>query len=210
MAADSGKCSVLVLLVLSSAFDTDVVVMSGPVLEWFRSYLTGRMFPVSSNIMMSQTADLKWGVPQGLVPGPLLFLIYLLPLGELIQQFSEVSYHLYAEDLQLYCSFKSSEPQRLASLTNCLVKIKQWLSENSLQLNSCKTEGMFLEREKRCLNEELYICPPSYREWECPWRMKSSLQPIRASRIEKVLLRATGSVYPIVRHLIKYYKIEPL
>uniref|UniRef100_A0A8C5HZV2 Reverse transcriptase domain-containing protein n=1 Tax=Gouania willdenowi TaxID=441366 RepID=A0A8C5HZV2_GOUWI len=153
MAADSEKCSVLVLLDLSSAFDTvdhhiligrlrDVAGLSGPVLEWFRSYLTGRTFSVYYNNETSETADLKWGVPQGSVLGPLLFLIYLLPLGELIQQCPDVSYHLYADDLQLYCSFKPSEPQNVLSLTNCLVKVKQWLNENSLQLNSSKTETL--------------------------------------------------------------------
>uniref|UniRef100_A0A8C5E1A1 Reverse transcriptase domain-containing protein n=1 Tax=Gouania willdenowi TaxID=441366 RepID=A0A8C5E1A1_GOUWI len=177
MAADSGKCSVSVLLDLSAAFDTvdhgilfkrlrDVVGMSGPVLEWFRSYLTSRTFSVSSNNMMSETADLKWGVPQGSVFGPLLFLIYLLPLGELYQQFSEVSYHLYADDLQLYCSFKSSEPQRLASLTNCLAKIKQWLSENSLQLNSCKTESLFVAPDSIV---PLSFKNVSYHFYGSPW-----------------------------------------
>uniref|UniRef100_A0A672GZP5 Reverse transcriptase domain-containing protein n=1 Tax=Salarias fasciatus TaxID=181472 RepID=A0A672GZP5_SALFA len=119
----------------------DLIGQSGPVLKWFSSYLTGRSFSVSANNTMSEPASLQYGVPQGSVLGPLLFLLYLLPLGQIIQQFSDVSYLLFADDLQLVCSFKPSEAHKLSSLINCLSLIKQWLRDNSLQLNpSTKTE----------------------------------------------------------------------
>uniref|UniRef100_A0A672ZSA2 Reverse transcriptase domain-containing protein n=1 Tax=Sphaeramia orbicularis TaxID=375764 RepID=A0A672ZSA2_9TELE len=155
MAADSGKSTVLVLLDLSSAFDTvdhtimierlrDLVGMSGPVLDWFSSYLTSRSFTVSINNFQSDSADLLCGVPQGSVLGPVLFLLYVLPLGHIIRQYSDVSYHLFADDIQIYCSFSSSEPHKLSSLINCLSELKQWLNDNSLQLNSSKTETLII------------------------------------------------------------------
>lgn len=118
----------LVLLDLSSAFDTidhniminrlcDLAGMSGSVLKWFSSYLSGRSFSVYVNQIMSETAELSCGVPQGSVLGPILFLLYIFPLGQIISQFSDISYHLYADDIQLYCSFKETEFSKLSSLT---------------------------------------------------------------------------------------------
>uniref|UniRef100_A0A672I1H8 Reverse transcriptase domain-containing protein n=1 Tax=Salarias fasciatus TaxID=181472 RepID=A0A672I1H8_SALFA len=146
MSADSGRCTVLVLEDPSSAFDTvdhqilmnrlqDLIGLSGPVLQWFSSYLIGRSFSVSANNIMSEPASLQCGVPQSSVLGPLLLLLYVLPQGQIIQQFSDASYHLFADDLQLFCSFKPSETHKLSSLINCLSLIKQWFSDNSLQLN---------------------------------------------------------------------------
>uniref|UniRef100_A0A3Q4HM80 Uncharacterized protein n=1 Tax=Neolamprologus brichardi TaxID=32507 RepID=A0A3Q4HM80_NEOBR len=60
MSAESGDHTVLVLLDLTSAFDTvnhtilisrlrDLVGMSGSVLDWFSSYISERSFSVSAN-----------------------------------------------------------------------------------------------------------------------------------------------------------------
>ena len=39
------------------------------------------------------------GVPQWSVPGPLLFTLYILPLSKLMQSLSDISYHIYADDI---------------------------------------------------------------------------------------------------------------
>lgn len=62
---------------------------------------------------------------------------YIIPLGQVIRLFRQVQYQFYANDIQLYCSFKESEFHQLS--VNCLASSKQWLSDNYLQLNLVKT-----------------------------------------------------------------------
>lgn len=151
MKGDAGECSVLVLLDLSSAFDTvdhrilierlrQWVGISGSALDWFSSYLSDRTFWVTVHNYVSSAESLFCGVPQGSVLGPLLFILYLLPLGQIISNFNDVSFHCYADDVQLYFSFKPQNVSRLAVLLNCLDSVKDWMADNFLQLNTEKME----------------------------------------------------------------------
>uniref|UniRef100_A0A8C6S6B8 Reverse transcriptase domain-containing protein n=1 Tax=Neogobius melanostomus TaxID=47308 RepID=A0A8C6S6B8_9GOBI len=98
---------------------------------------------------MSEATPLLHGVPWGSVLGPILFLLYISPLGKTISRFKNVSYHLYADDIQLYFSFKESEMHRLSELMDCLSSVKSWLRENCLQLNSKKTETLIIAPEQK-------------------------------------------------------------
>ena len=68
--------------------------------------------------IMSGVAHLVCGVPQCSVLGPLKFCLYLLPLCAILR-YHGISYHIYADDTQLYISFRCNT--RLASLN----KLKQ-------------------------------------------------------------------------------------
>uniref|UniRef100_A0A3B3BU57 Reverse transcriptase domain-containing protein n=1 Tax=Oryzias melastigma TaxID=30732 RepID=A0A3B3BU57_ORYME len=151
MQSDAGNCSVLLLLDLTAAFDTvdhhvlldrlkNWVGVSGSALDWFTSYLTGRSFSVVCSKFKSSSASLTSGVPQGSVLGPLLFILYLLPLYHILSSFNDISYHFYADDIQLYVSFKPQDVFKIQILHKCLDSVKSWMNDNFLQLNETKTE----------------------------------------------------------------------
>ncbi len=154
LASDQGCSSLLILLDLSATFDTidhDILIdrlqnytgIQGQVLRWFRSYLCNRYRLVYLNGESSQLSPVKYGVPQGSVLGPLLFEIYMLPLGNIIKKYG-ISFHCYADDTQLYISIRSDETSKLSKLTECVKNVKDWMNNNFLLLNSDKTEILLI------------------------------------------------------------------
>lgn len=98
MAADSGRYSVLVLLDLSSAFDTvdhkillhrleNEFGVAGSVLKWFSSYLSDRTFFVYVNDILSEATPFLNGVPPGICPGSTSVFIVHYPSWKYFETF---------------------------------------------------------------------------------------------------------------------------
>ena len=154
IASNDGLLSVLILLDLSAAFDTidhhillqrleHLVGIRGAALRWFESYLSDRSQFVNTNDTCSLREKVRYGVPQGSVLGPILFTLYMLPLGKIIRKHS-IHFHCYADDTQLYLSMKPDEVDQLSKFKACLKDIKSWMTSNYLLLNSDKTEIIVL------------------------------------------------------------------
>ena len=160
---DSHKYVILVLLDLSSAFDSvdhDILMnklykigLRGRAYSWVKSYLSSRTQAVEIGEAMSETVHLHCGVPQGSVLGPLLFNIYCLDLADVFRDHS-VHYHMYADDTQLYVEFPNGPLEHSTSdaerMSRCITDVKTWLTEHKLALNDKKTEAIRITTMSTC------------------------------------------------------------
>ena len=158
-ALDKGQCVLLILLDLSAAFDTidhgillerlvRYVGVTGSALQWFKDYLADRKQNVLINGHRSAQSSLAQGVPQGSVLGPILFTVYMLPLGKIMRH-HELDYHFYADDSQLYLVFQpvqESADTAIDKMMNCISDVRSWMGANKLMLNDQKSEYMIVTK----------------------------------------------------------------
>ena len=73
------------------------------------------------------------------------FCLYLLPLGAILRHHN-IGYHIYADDTQLYISFKCRDPlESLTKLNMCISDIRVWMIKNKLKINDSKTEFIIFQ-----------------------------------------------------------------
>ena len=145
-AIDDGSGVFLMLLDLSATFNTsdhDILLdrksnigLSDKSFGWFCLYVKDRLQCIAIDAVTSEPVILKYGVPQGSVLDPILFTIYISPIGEIARKYN-VEIHIYADDTQLYIYFKmkvpSSQLETLMILQSCVSEIKSWMAYNKLK-----------------------------------------------------------------------------
>ena len=160
---NSQHVTLLVLLDLSAAFDTvshDVLLdrlhndvgLRGNALNWFYSYLSQRSQRVSIHGTLSNYFDLDCGVPQGSCLGPLLFVVYASKLFTIIKKHLS-NVHCFADDTQLYLSFKSDDKSSLdeaiSAMNRCISDLRNWMIRDRLMINDDKTELILIETRQQ-------------------------------------------------------------
>jgi hypothetical protein len=107
------------------------------------SFGRDRSQAVAFNGHNAANTPLQYGVPQGSVLGPLLFLIYTADIIRLATD-AGINVHAYADDIQLYTHGKASDESDMMDLiAKSIVVIEGWMSSNRLRLNMDKTQVMW-------------------------------------------------------------------
>ena len=120
----------------------DLNVLLDNALKWCQSYLTNIPEYVRIGNSSSTPVFHDYAVPQGSVLGPQWFTVYTYPVHKIILKY-ELRYHVYADDTQLYMSFKPTQEcanQSIKNIESCICEIRRWMKDNFLKLNDNKTE----------------------------------------------------------------------
>ena len=114
---------------------------------YVESYLADRYQKIKIDEVVSDVFPVPFGVLQGSRLGPL----YTAALIANVQKnFPEISCHCYADDTQLYVSFRpDAQEQSVSNLEECVDYIRGWMLQNRLMLNDSKTELMIIGTPKQ-------------------------------------------------------------
>ena len=147
-----------IFLDLSKAFDTvdhtillqklDHYGIRNNVNDWFKSYLSNRMQFVSFKKCNSSIAEIFYGVPQGSILGPFLFLLFI---NDFVLCSPNLKFTLFADDTNIHMT--GPDINSLIETANAeLDHVHNWLKCNRLTLNFEKTHYIIFNRNKQMPN----------------------------------------------------------
>lgn len=122
--------------------------------NWFASYLLGRQqITQIGNKIISKKEVILSGVPQGLVLGPLLFLVYI---NDICNSSDQLKFYLFADDSNLL--YADINLRVLENKVNAeLSKIYDWLIANKVSLKIKKSNFVIFRPRQKILNYQVNL-----------------------------------------------------
>jgi len=118
--------------------------LSDAVLGLITSFVTGRSQQVACLGQLSKMQLVQYGIPQGSVLGPVLFVMYTAELSHIIARHG-LQFHQYTDDCQIYVSSPVSVVQStVQQFSRFLHDVEAWMSASRLRLNPSKTVVLWL------------------------------------------------------------------
>lgn len=106
------------------------------------SYIRERTQCVCIDNYLSDFLSVTSGVPQGSVLGPLLFSLFINDLPSVLKH---TSYHMFADDVQLYLTIPIKDyASGISKFNEDLERVSQWSRLNNFQLNASKSQGILI------------------------------------------------------------------
>ena len=117
---------------------------SSNALDLVKNYFTNRTQIVKYKDQTSSEANLKLGVPQGSILGPLFFTLFINDLAYLL---SDLKKKLFADDTTFYRSDKDC-PKLIKDFQQLIKPLLNWCDTNKLDLNWSKTYFLFIKNKR--------------------------------------------------------------
>ena len=118
----------------------EYICLASTNLKWFKDYLNNRKQFVSfGNNKKSSLQNVNFGVPQGSILGPLLFLIYVNDMCNVSKSIQPI---MFADDTNLFFSAKDNK-SLFRFMNEELKRFQTWFNANKLSLNVSKTKYSF-------------------------------------------------------------------
>ena len=119
--------------------------------KWFQSFLEDRKQFTSVQGSKSAEKPIKYGVPQGSVLGPLLFILFINDLHKAVE-FNSINH--FADDTNLL--FIDKLLKKIDKYINRDLKLAaDWIRENKLSLNTSKTEIVLFKPRNKKITKQL-------------------------------------------------------